>query len=87
MKRRLPPEVAFSSLLVALDVLEEVVPQLASCLALERSDMYGLDRHLARVKAILGSRATSPDIRPARSRMRRKKPPISTSGALFPDLM
>jgi hypothetical protein len=87
MKRRLPPEAALSSLSVALDALEQAVPRLACSISLARSDLRGLDRRLARVKAILDSSAARPRARPAHSRVRRKTTAASLSGTLFPDLM
>ncbi|MFM0239694.1 hypothetical protein [Paraburkholderia phytofirmans] len=56
-------------------------------MTLDRGDMYGLDRRLATVKTILGSRTIITDIRPALARARRKTPPASASGTLFADLM
>ncbi|MFP3562909.1 hypothetical protein [Paraburkholderia sp. SIMBA_030] len=87
MKRKLPPEVTLFSLSIALDALEEVVPRLACSTSLAGSGLSGLDRCLVRVNAILDSSAARPRGRSAHSRVRRKTPPASLSGTLFPDLM
>jgi hypothetical protein len=84
MKRTLPPGAALSDLSVAL---EEAVPRLGCSTTLATTDLRGLDRHLARVKAILDSSADRPRARPGHSRVRPKTPPASLSGTLFPDLM